>query len=97
MKCVFEAVVRLISRSYEQLLQWVGHGSSDVDRSWSEPRFPFKKRLVVENPTWNAFSSVSFGTTQAGRSVLPAIFKSQCGLTLQKYSIVFLMKLGTRL
>jgi hypothetical protein len=46
-----EVVGPLISKTYGKQLHRAVHGLGDAYRSWSEPRFPFKKRLVVENPT----------------------------------------------
>ena len=50
MKWAFEVIVRFISKTYEQLLHWVGHGLGDAYRSESEPQFPSRERMVVENP-----------------------------------------------
>ncbi len=51
MKYVFEVVVSLLSKTYGQQLHRVGHDLGDTQRLESEPRFPFKVRMAVENPT----------------------------------------------
>lgn len=51
MKCVFQVVVRLISKTYGQQLHRGGHGLDNANRSESEPQFLPLKRMAVENPT----------------------------------------------
>ena len=79
MKCVFEVVVRLISKTYEQQLHRAGHGLRDAYRLWSEPQFRSKERTVVENPTGNAAPSVSFYLRREGRSCCQRSSKAGVG------------------
>jgi len=51
MTYVFEVVAPLISKTYGQELNGTGHVLSGGHWSYSEPQFPLKKRVMVENPT----------------------------------------------